>query len=254
MKTLLLLAVLGQIDYSAGRSDVAVASIDYAAGRQRIEEPIQKVEEDNEAPADPLRVILYVDLSDTAVLRRLLAECDRLPGLKVEYRDKNQVPESGRRFKLPLAHYLTDAGWRFIEWRNADAFRKHWLAGNPGEERKQTARITASRANPDAHYRAKSYDWHLTQGESAAALRSHLATPRAEHHGASFPRAWLDRLSFTELIGAHSDAHWGRIDWSQVNRPAASQIRGEVAVATPLRSTVFRYRRSGGCPGGRCPQ
>ena len=219
------------------------------------EEPKQaKVEEEDEAPADPLRVVVYVDLSDVATLRQLLAECDRLPGLKVEYRSADQVPESGRRFKLPLAHYRTDAGWRFIEWRTADAFRKHWLDGNPDQRQKQESRITAARANPSANYRARSYAWHLTQGESASALRSHLASPRAEHHGISFPREWLARLSFTELVGAHSDAHDNRVDWSQVNRPAASESRGQVASVTPLRSTVLQYRRrSSSCPSGRCP-
>jgi hypothetical protein len=57
------------------------------------------------------------------------------------------------------------------------------------------------------------------------------------------------------LVGAHSDAHNNRVDWAQVNRPAASQSRDQVATVTPLRTAVFQYRRSsGGCPGGRCPR
>lgn len=255
MKIIALLLALNGIDYSAGREDV-MASIDYSAGREAIQEfkpPL--VEEEDDVPVqDPLRVILYVDLSDVSGLRKLLAECDRLPGLKVEYRDKNQVPASGRRFKLPLAHYPTESGWRFIEWRNADAFRKSWLEGNPTQRQKQESRITASRANPDAHYRARSYEWHLTQGESASALRSHLAVARSEHHGNAAPREFLARLSFTELVGLHSDFHNGRPDWAQINRPAASQSRDQVAVVTPLRSTVFQFRRrSSSCPTGNCP-
>lgn len=247
----LILALFGPIDYSAGRED-AVASIDYAAGRQRIE--TQKpplVEEDDESPvADPLRVVVYVDLSDVAGLRKLLAECDRLPGLKIEYRDQSKVPVSGKSIGLPLAHYHTDAGWKFVRWSGADSFRKHWLNGNPSQVAKQQARITASRANPSAHYRARSYEWHLTQGESLSALRAHLAVPRVEHHGASFPRAWLDQLSFIEAVGLHSDSHNNRVDWDQVNREPQRSVQPQRTV-----SSAFTFRRSsGGCPGRRCPR
>lgn len=241
--------------YSGLDSQPVPSSVFYSGLPEEPKPALVEEEEPDETPADPLRVVVYVDLSDVVALRKLLAECDRLPGLKVEYRNKNQVPQSGRRFKLPLAHYHTESGWKFVGWYGADAFRKHWLAGNPGEERKQTSRITASRTNPDSHYRAKSYEWHLTQGESASALRSHLAVARSEHHGSAAPREFLARLSFTELVGLHSDFHNGRPDWSQINRPAASQSRGEVAAVMPLKATVFQYRRSsGGCPGGRCPR
>lgn len=256
MNTLVLIAALvGAVDYSAGRSDI-VASIDYGAGRQAFQEfkpPPVEEEEPNATVEDPLRVILYVDLSDVAALRKLLSECDRLPGLKVEYRDKDQVPEPGKRFGLPLAHYHAESGWKFVRWVGADSFRRSWLAGNPDQNAKQQSRIQAARTNPDSHYRAHSYEWHLTQGESAAALRSHLASPRAEHHGIAAPRDFLAGLSFTELVGLHSDFHNGRPDWSQINRQAASQSRNQVATVMPFR---FEYRRrsAGSCPNGRCPR
>lgn len=224
------------------------------------------LEEENDEPApavpeDPLRVVVYVDLADLAGLRKLLAECDRLPGLHVEYKDKDQVPEQGKAFKLPLAHYRTESGWVFLHWTGAEPFRKWWLQGNPSHHQEQAQIKPPAQSNRVAGYRAHSYEWHLTQGESAAAIRNHLAVPRSEHHGHSFPRWWLDRLSFTELVGAHSDAHNNRIRWEYVGtQPAASQSRNQAASVTVQSSGFFNFlrpksrRSSGGCPDGQCPR
>lgn len=92
-------------------------------------------------------------------------------------------------------------------------------------------------------YRARSYEWHLTSGESRGSLISHLSTPQREHHGAYFDRGWLSTLTYNELVGVHSDAHNNRVQWQYVGRVSAA----------PVVSVQRTYTYSSNCPGGICP-
>lgn len=146
-----------------------------------------------------------------------------------------------------------------------------------------------------AHYVARSYEWHLVRGETRPNLIAHLATPQPEHHGAYFERGWLSALSMRELIGLHSDAHNGRVQWQYVHRSAgpsksavssrdhaatkaeqraekqAAKLEGRELYGTrdgkhpgPLGSAIRNFfgdprystsrQFSSGCPNGRCPR
>lgn len=115
------------------------------------------------------------------------------------------------------------------------------------EKRQGQVQVRSQRAGC---YLARSYEWHLTRGESRSALISHLSVPRREHHGASFERSWLSTLSFTELVGLHSDAHNGRVQWQYVGRSTAAAQKPRTDY-----SMTFAYgvkRRSADCP--HCPK
>lgn len=302
--TSILVAVVLSIDpgtYYSGNAQAKIpASAYYNPVPQKTEDQKQPlVEEQDESNTDPenavpddgLRVVIYVDLADVPKLRTLLTQCDRLPGLRMEYKDKDSLPDSGKRLKLPLAQFHTNDGWKFREWRDAEDFRSYWIKHNTSADgRIPTAALRVptdiaeqevaggkpiGTATLSRRYPAWSYEWHITQGESIHSLRSHLSVPRREHHGASFQRAWLDTLSFIDLVGLHSDAHNNRVRWEFVGTQAKGQAVGSRDSRTERRATKksepiasvsgswfvdilrpkrTRRRSSGNCPNGMCPR
>ena len=183
------------------------------------EAPPEPKEEPKNVEVSRRRVDVYLDLRDVASVRKVVDGLDDVQGLEFFIKDKSDLPGEARSLALPVFHLSTGPGtWGFKSgWDGPAKFAEYWRRYNKNEdvpERQSQAR--SPRPQRSSGYRAHSYEWHITRGESVATLRSHLATPSSEHHGVSFDRAWLDTLSRTELVGLHSDAHNGRVQWDQV--------------------------------------
>lgn len=228
-------AIPSPSDYYSAPHKPAAASDYYTPSPPK---PSLKEEEEDDVVSekpvtivDRRRVIVYLDLRDIPSVRRVVDELDRVQGLEFVLKDKSEVPDEGRRFALPLFHFSAGPSkWGFRSgWFGPDEFAAYWNRYNPDEN--QGLRIGKSKARSTqpqlqrsggGGYRAHSYEWHLTSGESANSLRNHLAVQQPEHQrGAYFSRAWLNTLSFHELVGLHSDAHNHRVSWGQIRRQSA---------------------------------
>jgi hypothetical protein len=193
----------------------------------------QKEEETCDVQISRRRVNVYLDLRDPARMRRVIDEYDRVQGLEFVFKDKDEVPEAGKQFALPLLHFSTgDGRWGFRSgWSGPTEFAAYWRSQNP-DQYLQVGKSQARSANQRARYRAVSYEWKLIgYNNDANALRNHLAAPSEEHHGAYFDRAWLAELNLTELQGLHSDAHNNRVQWQYVHKTFAAASSTEVAAA-----------------------
>lgn len=107
-------------------------------------------------------------------------------------------------------------------------------------------------------------------GHSRPELIAHLLTDGI--HRGRFTRAYLESLSYQELLSAHDDHHEGRLQGRYVNTTSRKEVRAEAKAAKAYGREVYQTRdgrhpgpvgsafRSlfgvqsyGSCPGGSCP-
>lgn len=296
MNVLLLTIVIGATpqpsDYYRGASAAPSAS-DYYSGSKpaAIVTPPKEEEEDETPVINRRRVVVYVDLDDIHSLRRLVDDFDRISNIDFALKNKSEIPQQGQKFKLPLFHFSAGIGkWGFRSgWNGSDEFLAYWNGLNQDQAiqvGQSQIRVQSPQRSTSSGYRAVSYEWHLTSGESANSLRSHLSSPQPEHHGAYFNRAWLNTLTFHQLVGLHSDAHNGRVQWQYVGKQVATSTEpaavlspadqkklekqlGRVIYGTrdgkhpgPVGSSVrgwfgdprYRSNSNSSCPNGNCPR
>lgn len=97
-------------------------------------------------------------------------------------------------------------------------------------------------------------------GNSRADIIAHLQS--GEHRG-KFNRAWLESLSYQQLLSLHDDDHEHRVRGAYINggslQPGSVRVQYQVPRRPPgivrilFQSLLNSPRSSGGCPGGNCP-
>ena len=199
-------------------------------------------------------VVVYLDLDDAKTIQRIRKDCREIEGLRFIFDSADRVPAEGRGKKLPLLHYHTDSGWKFLSgWSGAFEFAQRWSTSNTGTEvrvENQGQPIRSSSTDNQgavAHYPVRGSWWtgcgswqHMTQGE----------------HRGKFDANWLKSLSWSELQSLHSDDHEHRVQWSYVNKPSTAAAAGNAGKPTARRGFLQTWFNTAPkyCPNGNCPQ
>lgn len=144
---------------------------------------------------------------------------------------------------------------------------------SPPQNPAPAPRVAKSPAPAAGHYPVRGGNWTYP-GNSRAELLRHLTTDGM--HAGRFNRAWLESLSYQELLSLHSDHHEGRVQRAASQQASSSAARAKAKAEgleiygtrdgkppVPLGSAIRGFfgdpqysvrQYSSRCPNGRCPR